>query len=163
MEAALGELDVPFTVLRNAFYAEYVPTLLGNALESGELRGPEDGAISFTTHADLAEATAVALTNDALDNETLALTAAKAVDLADIAAMTSEIAGRPIRRVVVGDDEHRAALMAQGLPEMRINMVMGLFGASRLGQFGRVDPTLERLVNRPPTPMQDVLRSILPA
>lgn len=162
-EAALRELDVPFTVLRNGFYAEFAPSLLGDALQTGELRGPEDGAISFTTHADLAEATAVALTDDGLDDETLALTAAEAVDLADIAAIASKLAGRPIRRVVVSDDEHRAGLVAQGLPEVRVNMAMGLIQASRLGQFARVDTTLERLVNRPPTPVRDVLRTSLPA
>jgi len=162
-EAALRELDVPFTVLRNGFYAEFAPTLLGDALQTSELRGPEDGAISFTTHADLAEATAVALTDDGLDDETLALTAAEAVDLSDIAAITSKLAGRPIRRVVVSDDEHRASLVAQGLPAVRVNMAMGLFQASRLGQFARVDTTLARLVNRPPTPLEDVLRASLPA
>jgi len=88
--------------------------------------------------------------------------AAEAVDLADIAAITSKLADRPIRRVVVGDDEHRAGLVAQGLPEVRVDMAMGIFQASRLGQFARVDTALARLVNRPPTPLRDVLRASLP-
>lgn len=157
IEAALGVLDVPFTVLRNGFYAEYAPSLLGDALQTGELRAPEDGAISFTTHADLAEATAVALTDDGLDDEILALTAAEAVDLAGIAAITSKLTGRPIRRVVVSDDEHRASLAAQGLPDIRIDMSLRLLQASRLGQFARVEETLARLVGRPPTLLEDVL------
>ncbi len=90
-----------------------------------------------------------------------ALTASAAVDLADIAAITSELTGRTIRRVVVSDDEHRAGLLAQGLPEIRVDMAMGIFLASRQGQFARVEPTLARLVDRPPTPMRDVLRASL--
>lgn len=163
VEAALRELGAPFTVLQNGFYAGFAPSLLGDALETGELRGPQDGPISFTTHADLAEATAIALTDDGLGDEVLALTAAEAVDLADIAAITAELTGRPVRRVLVSDDEHRAGLVAQGLPDVRVDMAMGIFQASRLGQFARVDPTLERLVNRPPIPLRDVLHTALTA
>lgn len=163
IEATLLELDVPTTALRNGFYAGFAPSLLGDALETGELRAPEDGPISFTTHADLAEGAAVALTHEGLDDEVLALTVVEAVDLTDIAAIASEITGRPIRRVVVSDDEHRAGLVAQGLPDVRVAMALGLFEASRLGQFARVDPTLARLLGRPPTPMRDVLRAALAA
>lgn len=161
VEDALSELDLPSTVLRNGFYAAFARSLLGDAVNTGELRGPEDGAVSWTTHADLAEATAVALTDDGLDDELLALTAAEAVDLTAIATMASELAGRPIRRVVVSDDEHRAGLVAKGLPDLAIEMSLGRFQASRLGQFARVDPTLERLLDRPPTPIREVLRASL--
>lgn len=151
----------PTTALRNGFYAGFAPSLLGDALETGELRAPEDGPISFTTHADLAEGAAIAVTDDKLDEETLAQTASEAVGLTDIAAMASGLTGRPIRRVVGSDDEHRAALVAKGLPEIRVTMAMGLFQASRLGQFARVDPALAHLLGRPPTPMRDVLRASL--
>jgi len=127
------------------------------------LRAPEDGPVSFTTHADLAEATATVLTDDSIDDTMLALTASEAVDLADIAAITSELTGSTIRRVVVPDDEHRASLLAQGLPEIRVDMAMGIFLASRQGQFARVETTLARLVDRPPTPLRDVLRASLAA
>lgn len=157
-EAKLRALDVPTTALRNGFYAGFAPSLLGDALETGELRAPADGPVSWTTHADLAEATAVALTDEELDDEVLALTAADAIDLEDMAALASELTGRPIRRVVVNAAEHRAALLGQGLPEMRVEMRLGLLEASRLGQFARVDPTLERLLGRRPTAMTDVLR-----
>ena len=127
------------------------------------MRAPEDGPVSFTTHADLAEATATVLTDDSIDDTMLALTASEAVDLADIAAITSELTGSTIRRVVVPDDEHRASLLAQGLPEIRVDMAMGIFLASRQGQFARVETTLARLVDRPPTPLRDVLRASLAA
>lgn len=162
-EAALGELGMPYTVLRNGFYAEFAPSLLGDALETGELRAPQDGPVSFTTHADLAEATAAVLTDDSVDDTVLALTSAEAVDLADIAAIMSELTGRSIRRVVVPDDEHRAGLIGKGLPEIRVDMSLGMILASRQGRFSRVEPTLERLIGRPPTSMRDVLRAAVPA
>jgi len=40
-------------------------------------------------------------------------------------------------------------------------MFVGLFAASRNGEFAAVDPTLERLLGRPPMLMRDVLANSL--
>jgi hypothetical protein len=42
-------------------------------------------------------------------------------------------------------------------------MLVGLFAASRLGHFARVDPTLPRLIGRPPAPLRDVMKVAIPA
>lgn len=60
------------------------------------------------------------LSDESRDEAALALTAAEAIDLEGVAAMASELTGPPIRRVVVSDDEHRASLVAQGLPDIRV-------------------------------------------
>jgi NAD(P)H dehydrogenase (quinone) len=132
--------------------------LLGDALETGELAAPEDGPVSWTAHADLAEAAAVALTEESLDGVTPGLTGSEAIDLAGVAAIASELTGCPIRRVVVPDGKYRAGLVARGVPAPAADMLLGLFAASRQGQFARVDPTLARLIGRPPTPLRDVLK-----
>jgi NAD(P)H dehydrogenase (quinone) len=48
----------PFTSLRNGFYATTVRQFMGPALQTGTIELPEDGPVSWTTHADLAEAAA---------------------------------------------------------------------------------------------------------
>ena len=55
-ERHLAGTGTPFTALRNGFYASTIPHLLGRALETGELVAPADGPVSWTAHADLAEA-----------------------------------------------------------------------------------------------------------
>lgn len=162
-EAALRDSGVTFTVLRNGFYAESAPLLLGGALETGELVAPEDGPIAYTTHPDIAAAAAMALTEEGFDGATLDLTGSEALDLAGVAAIASELAGRPIRRVVVPDDEFRAGLVARGLPEERADMLLGLFIASRQGRFAQVDPLLARLIDRPPMSLRDVLKAAIPS
>jgi uncharacterized protein YbjT (DUF2867 family) len=162
-EAVLRESGAGSTALRNGFYAQSVPFLLGDALETGELRAPEDGPVSWTTHADLAEATAVALADEDFDEGVLVLTASEAIDMAGVAEIASGLTGRPIRRVVVPDEEFRAGLIAGGTPEERADVSVGLFAASRQGDFARVDPTLARLIGRPPTPLRDVLEAAIPA
>ena len=40
-------------------------------------------------------------------------------------------------------------------------MLVGLFAASRRGEFAAVDPTLTRLLGRPPLTVRDVLEAQL--
>ena len=160
-EQFLAESGVAYTVLRNGFYAASAVMLLGNAVETGELAVPMDGPVAWTTHADLADAATLALLGNDLDGVTPALTGSEALDMAGVAAIASELTGRPIRRVVVPDAEHRATLLARGLPEGAADMLVGLFAASRDGNFGPADPTLARLLGRPPVTMRAVLAEAL--
>jgi uncharacterized protein YbjT (DUF2867 family) len=160
-EAALRDCGVPFTALRNGFYATSAAMLLGAALETGELAAPEDGPVAWTAHVDLAEAAAIALTEEALDGITPPLTSPEAVDMAGITAIAARLTGRPIRRVVVSDADYRAGLLAQGLPERTADMLVGLFAASQLGHFAPADPTLARLLGRPTVTVADVLKATI--
>ena len=157
-EADLAACGVAYTSLRNGFYAASALMLISGSLETGELVAPQDGPVAWTTHADLAEAAALALTQaGSLSGVTPPLTAAATHDLAGLATIASELSGRPIRRVVVSDEQYRANLVARGLPPERADLLVGLFAASRRGDFAAVDPTLERLLGRPPVAMRDVL------
>ena len=161
-EEALRESGVAFTSLRNGFYAAPTPMMmLGNALETGELAAPEDGPVAWTTRADLAEAAAIILAGEGIDGPTPDLTASETVDAAGIAEIASMLTGRPIRRVVVPDDEYRESLVANGIPEPQADMLLGLFAASRQGDFAPADPTLARLIGREPTPLRDVLEAAI--
>ncbi len=148
----------PSRPLRNGFYAATMLMILGDAVETGELMAPEDGPVAWTTHADLAEGAAIALSDGGPDGVTPPLTAAEAVDLEGIAAIASELADRPIRRIVVSDDDYRDAMVARGVPEPAADMLVGLFLASRRGEFAQTDPTLARLIGHPPTSVRDVLK-----
>ena len=163
-EGMLRESGVPFTSLRNGFYADSGVMLMGPAATTGTLTAPADGPVSWTTHADLAEAAAIILAQEGrFEGPTPPLTGSQALDLADLAAIATELTGRPIARVTVSDDEHRAALRGRGLPDSAADMLVGLFRASRNGEFAAVDPTLTTLLGRPPQTMQEVLRARLAA
>jgi uncharacterized protein YbjT (DUF2867 family) len=157
-EALLRDSGVDFTSLRNGFYASTVSRLLGPAFQTGELAAPPDGPVSWTDHADLAEVAAIALTADGgLDGLTPPLTGAEAIDLTRIAGIASEVAGRPVRRVVVPGEQYRDGPVAHGAPAAAAEMLIGMFAASRQGEFAAVDPTLERMIGRPPVSVRDVL------
>ncbi|PZG21201.1 NmrA family NAD(P)-binding protein [Nonomuraea aridisoli] len=157
-EAHLSKTGTPFTALRNGFYAATVRLLLGQALETGELVAPADGPVSWTAHADLAEAAAIILADEGrFDGPTPPLTAPVALDLQDIAGIVTELTGRAVRRVVADDAEWTATLTGHGVPADRAGMLLGMFHASRRGEFATTGPDLESLLRRPATPLRSIL------
>ncbi|MCF6378018.1 NmrA family NAD(P)-binding protein [Nocardioides KLBMP 9356] len=154
----LAGAGVPFTALRNGFYASTVPMLVADALETGELRAPADGPVSWTDHGDLAEAAVAALLGDPrLDGVTAPLTAQRAFDLTEVAALLSEMTGRAVERRVVDDEEWVATQVAAGTPEGRARFALTMHLASRAGEFDITDPLLGEVLERPTTPLREVL------
>jgi uncharacterized protein YbjT (DUF2867 family) len=156
-EVLLKERGIPFTALRNGFYADTPVRLLQAAAASGELRVPADAPVSWTTHEDLAPAIAALLLDAALDEPVVNLTAGEAFDLAELAEVASGTIGHDIRHVVLSDDEYRAELLAAGAPETAVVMTLGIFQAARQRRLGIVDPTLARLIGRPAADLRGVL------
>jgi NAD(P)H dehydrogenase (quinone) len=156
-ERYLSKTGTPFTALRNGFYASTVRHLLGRALETGELVAPADGPVSWTAHADLAEAAAIILADEGrFDGPTPPLTAPDALDLADIAGIVTELTERTIRRVVVNDAEWTATMIGHGVPRDQANMLLGMFHAARRGEFATTGPELENLLQRAATPVRSM-------
>ncbi|MFF5760482.1 SDR family oxidoreductase [Streptomyces longwoodensis] len=162
-ERYLSTTGAPFTSLRNGFYAGTVPLLLGGALETGELRAPADGPVSWTTHDDLAEAAAVLLTAEGrYEGPTPPLTAARAYDLDDVAGILTRLGGRTVRRVVVEDEEWTAGLVGHGMPAEQADLLLGMFHASRRGEFTTTGTTLEDLLGHPATALPAFLEGVVP-
>lgn len=161
-EAVLAETGALFTSLRHGFYAESALHLIGRGFETGEIRAPEDGPVSWTARADLAEADAAVLAEEGrLDGISPPLTAPEAFTMADIAAIASDLTGREIRRVVVPDDEWRDATVARGVSTPLADALLGMYRSARRGELAATDPTLETLLGRRPQTMSDVLAATL--
>ena len=161
-EEVLAASGVPFTSLRNGFYATSAIQQLGNALESGEIVLPEDGPVSWTAHADLAEATAAILAEEGrFEGATPPLTGPQALSFDDIARIAGEITGRPFTRTTASDAEFRDRLVGHGVPAETADLILGIFAASRAGEFDAVDPTLAELLGREPIAFETVLREEL--
>jgi len=163
-ERYLAGTDAPFTALRNGFYASFVPRLLAQALQTGQLIAPADGPVSWTTHADLAEAAGIILADeDRFEGPTPPLTAPEAFDLQAVAGILSDLTGRPVRRVIADDTEFVAGMVGRGVPQGQADMLLGMFRASRRGEFATTNPTLENLIGRPTTSLRSVLQKVTKA
>lgn len=157
-EDLLRQSGLAWTALRHGFYAANGIMLMGDALKTGVIEAPADGRVAWTVHADLAEAAAIILTNEGqYDGPTPPLTGSQALDLADLAGIASELLGSPVRRRVLPDQDLRAKMAAGGAPDRAVSTALGLYIASRNGEFATVDATLERLLGRPPVSMRDLI------
>ncbi|GGM38208.1 NAD(P)H-binding protein [Promicromonospora citrea] len=162
VEEHLREVPARTTALRHGFYASTLERYAPRALETGELRVPEDGPFSWSDHADLAEADAVALTDPGTpDGPTPPLTAPDLLDLADVARVLTDLTGRTVRRVVVDDEEWVADQVALGVPRPAAEFVLGMFRAARRGDFAVAGPFLEELIGRRPVSVRESLDRFL--
>jgi NAD(P)H dehydrogenase (quinone) len=156
-EEQLRQSGLAWTSLRNGFYASSGVMSMGNSLETGLLEAPADGKVAWAAHADLAEAAAILLANPGrYEGPTPPLTGSQALDLADLAAIATEL-GRPVRRTVFPDEELGARLEARGIPASAAGFMLGNSIASRNGEFGPVDSTLQQLIGHPPITMRDLI------
>lgn len=157
-EVLLRESGLPFTALRNGFYASHALGILANAIKAGELVAPEDGPFSWTSHDDLAEGTAaLLLSKTPIDGSTAPLTGFEALDFTGLAALASSSTGREIRRITVTDDQYVERMVKAGQPERVARFALGMFIAARRGEFATVDPTLERLIGHKPRSLGSLL------
>ncbi|MGA4992841.1 SDR family oxidoreductase [Nonomuraea bangladeshensis] len=150
-EDLLHATGLPWTALRNGFYAASALHFLEPARHTGDIALPADGPVTWTGHDDLAEATAAILAEEGrFEGPTPPLTGPAALDFATVAAIASQATGRPFTRTVVSDDAFHEQFLAHGAPAPIADLMLSIFAAARNGEFTAVDPTLAELIGREP-------------
>jgi len=156
-EHLLAESGIPWTSLRNGFYAHSLTWLAGPWRETGVIAVPADGPVSWTARADAAEAAAIILASDGAYEGPTTITASAAPTFEEIAAIASELTDRKVERVVMGQDEWIAAQVAAGQQEGMARFALGMYQAAGQGFFAGVDPLLGTLLGREPRTVRDAL------
>mgnify|MGYP001082920867 CR=1 FL=1 len=161
-EKLLASSGLAWTALRNGYYADSILSMIRQGLQARLLSLPVDGKVNWTAHADLAEAAAIVLSQSGrFDGPTPPLAPAEALDLAEIARLASEITGTEIRREEIPDEEMAARLRQAGMPAAVIEITLGMYRASRAGEFATNNATLTELLGRPTTPFRSMLAAQL--
>jgi NAD(P)H dehydrogenase (quinone) len=159
-EAALAESALDYTILRNNLYTDYLLYDLPAALASGELvdaRG--EGAVSYVTREDCARTAAAALADrNTRGRRMLDVSGPEALTGAQIAALISELAGRPIRHVSVPQDALVRGMVQHGLPQPLAEIYASFHASSARGDLSAVTDTVARLTGQPPQSVRDFLR-----
>ncbi|MEV4600355.1 SDR family oxidoreductase [Amycolatopsis sp. NPDC049253] len=157
-EDLLRATGLPWTALRNGFYAASALQLVEPARHTGDIALPADGPVAWTGHDDLAEATAAILTEEGrFEGPTPPLTGSAALDFSTIAEIASQAIGRPFTRTVVFDDAFREQALAHGAPAPIADLMLSIFAAARNGEFTAVDSTLAKLIGREPATFATLL------
>jgi uncharacterized protein YbjT (DUF2867 family) len=158
-EDLLRESGLPWTSLRNGFYADSALRFLEAARHTGDIALPADGPVAWTGHDDLAQAAAAILTTEEgrFEGPTPPLTGPAALDFDAVAKIAARATGRSFTRTVVTDAEYREQLLAHGAPAPLADLLLGVFDAARAGEFTAVGPTLAELTGREPAPFGTLL------
>ena len=156
-EDLLAGSGLPWTSLRNGFYAHSLHWLMGPWRDTGVISVPADGPVSWTAREDAAEAAAVILASNGAYDGPATLTANAAPTFEDLAVLASDVSGRTIGLAVVDPDEWVAAKVADGQPELMVRFLLGMYTAAHDGFFAGTDPLLGTLLGREPRTVRDLL------
>ncbi|RKN86337.1 NAD(P)H-binding protein [Paenibacillus ginsengarvi] len=112
-EQAIRESNIPYTILRNAYYTDIVKLLgIREAAASGVLVSPPGHWIFNTASRwDLAHAAAVVLTEEGHEDRTYELAPMRTWNLDDLASSISEVTGRKVVRRTDNDYQNHVYRM----------------------------------------------------
>jgi len=156
-EEHIRGLGLPFTFLRDGLYADFLPMMAG---EDGVIRGPAgDGRVSVVAQDDIADA-AVAVLRDpgAHTGATYALTGPAALTFAEMAAIVTEVTGRPVRFENETLEQAYASRAGYGAPDWQVDAWVSTYTAAAAGELETVSGDVERLIGRPARSLADLLR-----
>jgi NAD(P)H dehydrogenase (quinone) len=156
-EQMLAASGLPWTSLRNGFYAHSLTWLTGPWRETGVIAVPGDGPVSWTAREDAAEAAAVILASTGAHDGPVTLTAGAAPTFEDIAATASDLTGRTVKVEIMSEEGWLAAQTAHGAAEHMARFLLGFYQAAQRGNFAGVDPLLAELLGREPRTARDQL------
>ena len=155
-EEAIKATGIPYTILRDGWYAENLFTSLPHALETGSwYTSTGEGKIAHITRADTAAAIAGAALKAGSESKTYTLTGTKSRTAEEIAAVVSAATGKPLKVVHVTDAQLAEGLKGAGLPEGFIPTIVSFDANTREGKIASVTNDAETLSGRKPTSFED--------
>jgi NAD(P)H dehydrogenase (quinone) len=162
-EEALRDSGLEWSFLRNSIYAEYQVPPASQAIASGRhVHNSGDGGVSFVSRVDCAAAAAGGLAGAAQAGRAYDVTGPDAITAADLAALASELSGRPIEVVPLDDEAYVALLVEQaGMPEPAARAAASFGRSAREGFGATVGSGVEELSGRPARSFRDVLTAHL--
>jgi NAD(P)H dehydrogenase (quinone) len=156
-EAAIIESRIPYTILRNNWYAENLLPALPMAIQSGTwYSAAANGAISYLARKEYAIAAARAIVDaDKWTNQTLTLTGSAALTTSDVANLVREILGKQVTVQAVSVSAISEGAKAHGLPTVVADMLASFDEATAHGDLADVTEDFAAVVGRQPQPFSE--------
>nr|WP_068887461.1 SDR family oxidoreductase [Pedobacter panaciterrae] len=160
-EKAILNSGIPHTFFGNSLYMETIPIFIGEALEHGSIYYPAgNGAISFVSRIDIAEALSNVLASDGHENKRYEITGSKAYTFKDLATILTVEKGVEISYVNIPNVVLAEELDTFQMPDYQIGWQLSLADSIRADEFSHVDGTLENLLMRKPFELKEYLRNL---
>jgi len=160
VERIIRGSGIEWTFLRpNAFMQNFI-TYWGESIrkENAFFIPQGQGRVSIIDARDIADVAVVALTQAGHAGRVYELCGPEALSNNDIAESLSAVLGREISYRDIPAEEARSALIAQGMSEWMMNVIMELFEMSAADEAAEVNGEVERLIGRAPIRFEDFAR-----
>lgn len=161
MEASVVASGIPHTFLRAGFFMQNLSTThRADIVEHGDIFVPAgEGRTAFIDARDIAAVAARALLDEGgrAASRALDLTGAEALSYAEVAAIFSEVLGRPIRYSAPSPLRFASRWHKRGVPFAYIAVMTAIYTAARLGLAARVSPEAGELLGRAPITMRQFI------
>ena len=163
-ENAIRQTNMRYTFLLDNFYSEMMATI---ANADSIIAGPaDDGRVAFVSQRDVAQAAAnviadIACGNHRHDNQTYTLTGSQSLNFAEIAAVLTEITGKPHCYHNETVEEAFASRKAEypDTPDWQIEAWVSTYTAIAKGELATVSDDLSQLLGRAPLSFEDVVKA----
>lgn len=150
-EQAAKASGIPTLIFRNSWYAENLFMTLPQAFKSGQwFTSAAEGRTAFVARDDIAAAIAAAVANPPAGSVTWTMTGSEAFTNAEIAALASDITGKPLQVVNLTGEQLAGGMKAAGVPDAFITMAVSADTATRAGDLGIITSDVETLSGRKP-------------
>jgi NAD(P)H dehydrogenase (quinone) len=162
-EEYLKGKGIAYTIFRNSIYAEVIPMLMGDALQTGNWYYPAgDARVNFVARQDIAKAIARVLMNpDPHRNKTYEITSGASYTFTEIADLITGITLKPVVYSAISPDAMREGMKQAGMEASLISLIASGAEGIRKGEFDITDDSLGMLLDRKPADLKDVLPGLL--
>ncbi|WP_336517674.1 SDR family oxidoreductase [Pollutibacter soli] len=163
-EESLRKSGIPYSIMKNALYADMLPIFLGQqVLESGVHFPAGDGSAAYTLREDMAEAAAAILTEEGHANKEYDIASGDNHSFSDIADILSEVSGKNIVYGNLTKEQYVERATRAGLPSAYADVFAGFGEAIKLGEFATESGQLEEIIGRKPVSLKSYLKNIYQA
>jgi len=163
-EGFITASGIPYTILRNNLYMDYVPVFLGQkVLDTGVLWPAGNGKIAAVTREEMAEAAANVLAGKGHENRSYHISSNENFSMGEVAGIISAVAGKPVPYLNPSADEYKKALTQANVPAEYIAVFAGFAQAVKDGEFQQTYSDVEKLLGRKPVTIREYLQNFYAA
>lgn len=155
-EECVKAAGLTHTFLRDCFYADFMPDLVG---ADGVIRGPaEDGRVAVVAQDDIADVAATVLARPAPHaGRTYSLTGPEALTLTEVAQILTETTGRLVRFENETLTQAYASRQSYGAPHWQLDAWVSTYTTIAAGEVAGVTGDVESITGHPATSLRDLL------
>jgi uncharacterized protein YbjT (DUF2867 family) len=160
LELAIEKLELPHVFLRPSFFLQnFSTTHLSDILEHDDLFIPAgNGRTSFIDARDIAAVAVRALSVPHIVNGGIDLTGQQALSYAEVAAIFSQVLGRPISYSDPAPPKFGLEMQKRGMKPEFINVMILIYNTNRFGLAARTTNEVKRILGREPLSVYDFVR-----